>query len=293
MTELQAVHPGTLYVVATPIGNLDDLGARAQQVLAGVDFILAEDTRHSLRLLNRYGIRRPLRALHEHNERRAAGGVVRRLQGGDSAALVADAGTPLISDPGDILVRAAQEAGVPVAAVPGPCAVSAALSVAGLAAHRFCFEGFLPPRRAARLARMQALRREPRTMVLFEAPQRLRGFLQDAASCFGEQRPAAAVKEISKLHERARLAPLGKLRDETQAAEETQGRRVKGEFVVVVAGETAPSPPGRDEAERVLRLLLERLPRREAVSLAAALTGWGRNPLYRLCLSWKTGRDGQ
>ena len=275
-----AVRSGTLYVVATPLGNLEDLAPRAQRVLAEVELILAEDTRRSRKLLVRYGIRTPLSSFHEHNQRQRLARILQRLAAGDSLALVSDAGTPLLSDPGLPLVRKAREQGIVVAAVPGPCAISAALSVAGLPADRFRFAGFPPARQAARRGWLTTLRDDPDTLVFFEAPHRLPAFLADAAECLGASREAVLLKELSKLHEQARHGSLEALR---RWLEEGGPERKRGEFVIVVAGLGAPAAQ-REEARRVLRLLSDQLPRREAVRLATEITGVPRNILYRLSL---------
>ncbi len=274
----QSLHPG-LYVVATPIGNLDDLGRRAQQVLTGADLILAEDTRVARRLLQHFGIT-PVRllAFHEHNEQRSLSAVMDALHGGAVVALISDAGTPLIHDPGFPLVRAVHAAGLSVHAVPGPCAVSAALSVAGLPVAPFCFEGFLPPRPAARRTRLQALVHEPRTLVFFEAPHRLAAMLEDACACFGVSRPAALVKELSKAWEQVIQDTLGGLRD-WLAADPARGR---GEFVMLIA--PGPAPAAEQLARRLLQALAAELPHARAVRVAAAVTGLPRNRLYRLGL---------
>lgn len=223
---------GTLYIVATPIGNLADISDRARQLLGEVDFIAAEDTRHSARLLNALGVSTPLLALHEHNETARAPALVERLLHGETAALISDAGTPLVSDPGYRLVRAAQDAGIAVRTVPGASAPVAALSISGLATDRFAFEGFLPARKAARQSRLHALADEPRTLIFFEAPHRLSAMLADCAASFGAEREAALARELTKLHESCRRAPLGELARRVAEGEEP----ARGECVVLVAG---------------------------------------------------------
>lgn len=274
--------PGTLYVVATPIGNLGDISARAVQILATVDAILAEDTRVSARLLGQHGIGTPVHSLHEHNERGRVPALVARLTGGQSLALISDAGTPLISDPGYLLVRAAHEADLPVRAVPGPSAVTAALSVCGLPVHRFAFEGFLAPRAAARRRALQALRSETRTLVLLEAPHRLAALLADLVDVFGAQRRVCLSRELTKLHETVRTGTAGELAQWVGADPDQQ----RGECVLVIEGAAAE---GSLPAGQVLEVLLEYLPPRAAAAAAAAITGGRRNELYALALSRRQG----
>lgn len=277
-----SVRIGILYVVATPIGNLLDLSPRAQQTLASVERVAAEDTRHSGALLRHFGIHTPLVSVHEHNERDRCAGLVGELLAGQSLALVSDAGTPLISDPGYHLVRAAQAAGIEVVAVPGPSSLIAALSVSGLPTDRFVFEGFLPARAAARRARLSELAAETRTLVLFESSHRIAESLADLAETFGPAREAAIARELTKRYESVRRAGLGALAAHFAASEEER----RGEFVVLVQGAEAPDAGvGADAgAERVLRLLLAELPLGRAVALAAKITGARRNVLYARAL---------
>ena len=209
--------PGTLYVVATPIGNLGDIGGRALEVLGRVDAVCAEDTRHTRQLLGHFGLERPLLALHEHNEDAIAARVVARLQAGESLALVSDAGTPLVSDPGFRLVRAARAAGIRVSPVPGASALVAALSVAGLPSDRFVFEGFLPAKAAARRERLQALAAEPRTLLFYESSHRIAGTLADAVDAFGGDRAAVLARELTKLFETVLDGSLAELRARVDA----------------------------------------------------------------------------
>jgi len=202
---------GTLYVVATPIGNLADISERARQVLAAVAVIAAEDTRHSGQLLKHLAISTPMLALHEHNERQASQGIIERLQRGEDVALISDAGTPLLSDPGYLLVGAAHQAGIRVSPIPGASAMLSALSAAGLPTDRFVFEGFLPARAGPRRSRLEALQHEPRTIVYYEAPHRLLESLQDMLDIFGAGRPAVLARELTKIHETIRLSTLGEL----------------------------------------------------------------------------------
>ncbi|MBJ9975747.1 16S rRNA (cytidine(1402)-2'-O)-methyltransferase [Pseudomonas sp. S75] len=273
---------GTLYVVATPIGNLDDMSARALKVLAGVALIAAEDTRHSVRLLQHFGIDTPLAACHEHNERDEGSRFITRLLAGDDVALVSDAGTPLISDPGYHLVRQARAAGVRVVPVPGACALIAALSAAGLPSDRFIFEGFLPAKTAGRRARLEQVKEEPRTLIFYEAPHRILECLQDMQAVFGDERPALLGRELTKAFETLKGLPLGELR-EFVAADPNQQR---GECVVLVAGWTAPAGEQAvsSEALRVLDLLLAELPLKRAAALAAEITGVRKNILYQAAL---------
>ena len=273
---------GTLYVVATPIGNLEDIGARALRVLREVALIAAEDTRHSARLLQHFGIATPLVACHEHNERDQGGRLVGRLLAGEDLALISDAGTPLISDPGYHLVRNARAAGVRVVPVPGACALIAALSAAGLASDRFIFEGFLPARAAGRRQRLQALVEEPRTLIFYEAPHRLLESLEDMRVLFGDDRPAVLARELSKAFETIKGASLGEL-CAWVAADSNQQR---GECVLLIEGWQAPVGEEALSAEalRVLDLLLAELPLKRAAALAAEITGVRKNLLYQQAL---------
>jgi 16S rRNA (cytidine1402-2'-O)-methyltransferase len=273
---------GTLHVVATPIGNLADLSLRAQQVLGGADVIAAEDTRRTLQLLQSLGISRPLVSLFEHNESQRVPRLLERLAAGQSVALVSDAGTPLLSDPGFELVRAASRAGFAVQAIPGPSAITAALAVAGLPTQRFCFEGFLPARAAERRRALAALAHEPRTLVFFEAPHRIRATLADLAAEFGAQREAVVTRELTKAHEsiyRGTLAELGL----TAARDENFER---GEITLVVAGATPADAATADPAQlrRTVDILLKELPPGRAAAVAAQLTGATRAAAYALAM---------
>ena len=273
---------GTLQVVATPIGNLADLSPRAQQVLGGADVIAAEDTRRTLQLLQSLGISRPLVSLFEHNESQRVPRLLERLAAGQSVALVSDAGTPLLSDPGFELVRAASRAGFAVQAIPGPSAITAALAVAGLPTQRFCFEGFLPARAAERRRALAALAHEPRTLVFFEAPHRIRATLADLAAEFGAEREAVVTRELTKAHEsiyRGTLAELGL----TAARDENLQR---GEITLVVAGATPADAAAADPAQlrRTVDVLLKELPPGRAAAVAAQLTGATRATAYALAM---------
>lgn len=273
---------GTLYVIATPIGNLGDLGARARERLAAVDLVLAEDTRHTARLLAASSIERPLLSLHDHNESERVPEVLQRLGRGENIALVSDAGTPLISDPGYRLVRAAAEAGLCVSAVPGPCAAVAALSIAGLPSERFRFEGFLPAKPQARHSALEALRVASYTMVFYEAPHRLTESLQAMMLVFGPTRHAVVARELTKTFESVYRGTLEELC--SQAARDPDMSR--GELVVIVEGASAgETRTTAAELDRVLGVLLAQLPVRQAAELAASLTGTARNAAYRRALA--------
>jgi len=269
-------------VVATPIGNLDDMSVRALKVLRDVALIAAEDTRHSLRLMQHFGIATPLAACHEHNERDEGSRFITRLLAGDDVALISDAGTPLISDPGYHLVRQARAAGIQVVPVPGACALIAALSAAGLPSDRFIFEGFLPAKSVGRKSRLELLKEEPRTLIFYEAPHRILECLQDMEAIFGAERPAVLGRELTKTFETLKGLPLGELR----AFVEGDSNQQRGECVVLVSGWSEPQ--GEDvigaEARRVLDLLLQEMPLKRAAALAAEITGVRKNLLYQVAL---------
>lgn len=271
-----AERPGVLYVVATPIGNLDDISPRALQVLAAADLVAAEDTRHSGALLTHFGITSKLLSLHEHNEAERATLLLERLQAGADVALISDAGTPLISDPGFDLVRAAQRAGIKVSPIPGACALVAALSVSGLPTDRFVFEGFLPAKSGARRERLDLLGLELRTMVFYESVHRLAESLGDMAMSFGKGRFGVIARELTKLHEELRQGTLADLVNWAQR-DPVAG---KGEVVVLVAGAEIQASATEAEAERVLKPLLKELPVKQAAALAAEITGQKKNVLY-------------
>lgn len=276
---MNARKPGTLWVVATPIGNLGDLSPRAQQVLRDTDLIAAEDTRHSRTLLQHFGIATPLTALHEHNERGAVASLILKLQEGADIALVSDAGTPLVSDPGFRLVRAARAADIAVSPVPGACAAIAALSVAGLPSDRFVFEGFLPAKPAARKARLRELANEARTLVLYESSHRIVECCADLVDAFGAERAAALLREITKLHETHLGATLGEIA--ARVAADTEQRL--GELVLVIAGRGEEPDARLAEGRRLFALLREELPPAKAAKLAAAISGAPRKELYEHC----------
>jgi 16S rRNA (cytidine1402-2'-O)-methyltransferase len=273
---MSSTTPGCLWVVATPIGHRDDFSARAVEILRNVAVIAAEDTRHSRPLLQHYNIGTPLIALHEHNEREAVDAVVRRLLGGESVALISDAGTPLVSDPGFRLVRAARAAGIRCAPVPGACAAIAALSVAGLPSDRFAFEGFLPPKSAARRARLQALAGEPRTLIFYESSHRVAESLADMRDVFGGEREAVLARELTKLFETVIGEPLDELAARVAADPDQQ----RGECVLLVAGRGEEADAKLAEGQRVFAILREELPPAKAAKLAAAISGAPRKALY-------------
>jgi len=269
--------PG-LHIVATPIGNLGDITLRALDALAGADLIACEDTRVTRKLLDRYGIATPLTPYHEHNAAKARPVLLRRLSAGGAIALVSDAGTPLISDPGYKLVREATAAGHTVTALPGASALLAGLSVAGLPTDQFLFAGFLPPKEAARRARIAELSRIPATLVFFETGPRVAATLADLAAGLGQDREAALCRELTKLHEDVRRGDLAAL---TKAFADTEPR---GEIVLVVAPPPAPAPTSAAETETLLRQALDRLSLKDAVSEIADATGLPRREVYQRAL---------
>jgi 16S rRNA (cytidine1402-2'-O)-methyltransferase len=280
--------PGRLEVVATPIGNLSDLSTRARDSLANADVIAAEDTRRTLALLQALGLSKPLVSLHAHNEARRVPELLARLRAGSVVALVTDAGTPLLSDPGALLVKSAAGAGIEVRPIPGPSAITTALAAAGLATERFCFEGFLPAVERERRERLEELAAEPRTLVFFEAPHRIVAALVDFATAFGAERPAAVARELTKAHETIYRGRLGELA--ARAREDANFRR--GELTIVVQG-AAPRAASTDAAalRRTVALLLRELPPGKAAALAAELTGAKRQEAYALALEMKRKAD--
>ena len=278
---------GVLYVVATPIGNLQDISARALEVLRTVPLIAAEDTRHSKKLLAHYGIGTRLLAVHEHNERDITGSLLRHLANGEDVALVSDAGTPLISDPGFYLVRAAREANMRVVPVPGASALVTALSVAGLPSDRFLFEGFLPSRQAARRQRLQALAAVTVTLVVYESSHRICASLRDMVECFGGDREATVARELTKTFETLLHGTLDELLQRVEADTNQQ----KGEFVVLVHG-AAPRERSAVDADslRMLEVLMAELPLKQAAGLAAKISGLSKNVLYEEGLKIKEVR---
>jgi 16S rRNA (cytidine1402-2'-O)-methyltransferase len=275
---------GTLFVVATPIGNLEDLTPRARQTLVEVSLIAAEDTRHTGRLLMHIGCKTRLMALHDHNEEKVTGSVIERLQAGDDVALVSDAGTPLVSDPGFRLVRAAHEHGVTVSPIPGASAVTAALSVAGIPTDRFCFEGFAPSKHAARKDWLENLASERRTMIIYESVHRIADCLGDMVDVFGPDRQAFIGRELTKMHEQCVQESLHVLQARVKDGTIVE----KGEFVIVLSG-SAEEHESPLEVDRLLRALCKHLSAKDAAKVAAEATGLKRNALYERLLELKDG----
>jgi 16S rRNA (cytidine1402-2'-O)-methyltransferase len=277
---------GTLFVVATPIGNLEDLTPRARQTLTAVDLVAAEDTRHTGRLLITIGAKPPLIALHDHNEEQALHGLIETLKDGKDVALVSDAGTPLVSDPGFRLLRAAHEHAITVVPIPGACAVTAALSVAGLPTDRFCFEGFAPSKRAARRQWLQALAAEERTIVMYESVHRIKDCLADLVDIFGADRRAFIGRELTKMYEQCVQESLGTLKQLVDDGDIVG----KGEFAIVVSG-AEPSVETSLDVDSLLIELAAHLSAKDAARVAANLSGHKKNDLYQRLLSLKD--DGQ
>lgn len=277
------VTPGTLYIVATPIGNLKDMTPRAREVLEAVDIIAAEDTRHSGKLLAYFGIATPQISLHDHNEADRTPVLLEKLCAGQQVALISDAGTPLISDPGFTLVRAAREAGITIIAIPGACAIITALSAAGLPTDRFVFEGFLPAKSQARQTRLAGLAHETRTLVFYESVHRLTVTLTDMIEAFGAARYAVIARELTKLHETFYAGSLDVLQTQAQS----DANLGKGELVLLVAGTEENEDRESANAGQVLDVLLTELPVKQAAALAAKLTGVKKNHLYSLALKKK------
>ena len=272
---------GKLFIVATPFGNLDDLTDRARDVLSSVDFILAEDTRHSGKLLKYIGTSKPLIAYHDHNEREISTEILQQVLSGKDCALISDAGTPLINDPGYQLVSAAHKAGITVVPIPGACAVIAALSVSGLPTERFQFEGFIPAKRTERLARYQALSDKTHTLIFYEAPHRILTALQDAIDCFGADRMACIVREMTKIYEDVKRANLAELHSWLQCHSNKQ----KGEFVLLIQGAAAQKTSFEEaEAQRILYILKREFSTKKASDLTAKITGMKKNYMYQLAL---------
>lgn len=273
-----STHPGTLFVIATPIGNLDDISTRARDTLASVDLVAAEDTRRAGQLLTRLGVRNRLLSLHEHNEAERVEEIMEDLLSGRNVALISDAGTPLVSDPGYRLLAELRRQDLPVSPIPGSCAAIAALSVAGLPSDRFRFEGFLPAKGGARRRRLAELAHGRDTLVIYESVHRIQELLADIEQILGADRPITVARELTKLHEtvhRGTVADVRRLLDEDPGGD-------RGEFTVVIAGDPEPPDVERAELERVIEILLQEVSARQAATLAAEITGAGRKEAYRL-----------
>ena len=280
--------PGKLYVVATPIGNLGDLSSRARDTLQNCALIAAEDTRHTGILLKHFGIGTPQLSLHDHNEEMRAIEIIARLREGKSVALVSDAGTPAISDPGFELVRAVAAADLEIVAIPGPCAAIAALSIGALPTDRFCFEGFLPARGAARRRRLKSLESEARTLVIYESPHRVRETLEDCMTAFGEERAATVVREATKLHETTYRGSLLELSGKSKSDADF----ARGEIVLIIGGKPQTAADDADSEakeslDKVILALLAELPLKQAARLAAQITGARDNVAYKRALFLK------
>ena len=272
---------GMLYLVPTPIGNLGDISERCRKTLEEADFIAAEDTRVSLKLLNHLGIKKSLISYFEHNKASKGNVIVERILAGETCALVSDAGSPAISDPGEDLVKQCAEAGITVCAIPGPCAVITALSISGQSTGRFCFEGFLSTSRKSRQAHLDSLIKEQRTMIFYEAPHKLVNTLQDMAAVFGDDRPISLCRELTKLHEEVVRTTLG------EAIAKYTENPPKGEFVLVVAGapaEEKKAASAEDAAARVAQLMEEGLSRKDAIKRTAIELDLPKNIVYDAAL---------
>ena len=273
---------GMLYLVPTPIGNLGDISPRCRETLEQADFIAAEDTRVSLKLLNHLGIRKSLVSYHQHNQNQKGQGIVDRILAGETCALVSDAGSPAISDPGEELVKQCAQAGITVCAIPGPCALVTALSISGQSTGRFCFEGFLSTAKKSRMEHLESLRKETRSMIFYEAPHKLLSTLEDMEKVFGPQRPISLCRELTKLHEEViRTTLSGALALYAQQSP-------KGEFVLVVAGaepEEKPQATPEEAAAQVARLMGQGLSRKDAVKQTAEALGLPKNLVYDAALN--------
>ena len=270
-----------LYLVPTPIGNLGDISQRCRETLEAADFIAAEDTRVTLKLLNHLGIKKSLVSYYEHNKAAQGSRIVERILGGETCALVSDAGSPAISDPGEDLVKQCAGAGIPVCAIPGPCAAITALSISGQATGRFCFEGFLSTAKKSRREHLESLKSEQRTMIFYEAPHKLLTTLADMAEVFGGERPLSLCRELTKLHEEVVRTTL------SEALERYTENPPKGEFVLIVAGakpEEKEIPSETDAAARLAELIAQGLSRKDAVKQAAKELGLSKNAVYEIAL---------
>lgn len=276
-------HFGTLYIVATPLGNLQDMSFRAVSILQDVDRVASEDTRHSLPLLRHFSIQKPLVSLHEHNEQMRAKSLIEYLKNGESIALISDAGTPLISDPGSHLVRVVREAGIKVVPIPGPCAAIAALSASGLPTDRFVFEGFLPVKGKWRKDRMHSLKNETRTIIFYEAPHRIAHLLDDITDIFGGDRECVIARELTKIYETIHSGTLTEL----QKWIKEDKFRERGEIVLLVKGISEISDKNEMAYEEILKILLEELPLKQAVEITAKITKQKKNMIYEKALVLK------
>ena len=283
---MESVRTGVLYVVATPIGNLADMTHRAVQILSSVHRIAAEDTRHSRHLLEHYNIRTPTTSYHEHNEEKAAADLLTHLINGEDIALISDAGTPMISDPGFTLTQKARAAGIKVVPIPGPSAVIAALSASGLPVDRFFFEGFLPAKSSARRSRLEALCNYPHTLAFYESPHRIAATLADAAAVLGGQRSGVIARELTKIHETIRGDTLENL----CLWQSQDSHQSKGEFVLLISGNPEPVTLSEEEQwiDRLMTALTRELPVKQAVAIAMEVTGRRKNELYRRGLGDKS-----
>jgi len=272
---------GTLYIIATPIGNLDDISLRAIETLKKVDLIAAEDTRHSLVLLKNYGINTPCISLHKFNENKKSEYLVAELSLGKNIGLISDAGTPLVSDPGCHLVKAVQDAGIPIITIPGPCAAIAALAASGLATDKFVFEGFLPAKKVAQCERLEALKNETRTIILYEAPHRLLQLIDNLLEVMGTERQIVIAKELTKMHETIIAAPLPEIKSWLLA----DPKRQLGEFVILIQGAKEQKDVTISaDARKILAILLQELPTKKAVNITAKITNCDKRELYQLAI---------
>lgn len=274
------IKTASLYIVATPIGNLRDFSVRAIETLQNVNQIAAEDTRHSRKLLEHFGINTPLLSLHKHNEAARSKFLLKCLEKNQSIALICDAGTPLVSDPGRCLVELARKQGIPVIPIPGPCALTTALSVSGLVCDQFIFEGFLPAKSVSRQKKLKDLLYETRTLVFYEAPHRIQALIDDMLTIFGPERYVVVARELTKTYETIHGDNLAQLKTWLNSDKDQQ----RGEFVVLVKGAKLCATPAEIEIERILQLLLKELPIKQAITLAAKITLEKKNKLYALAL---------
>ncbi|MBE0484196.1 MAG: 16S rRNA (cytidine(1402)-2'-O)-methyltransferase [Bacterioplanes sp.] len=283
MTSVPLSQAGTLYVVATPIGHLADLTERARHILATVDIVACEDTRHTSKLLQHLGVRKPLLSVHDHNERDRLQHIKTLLDQGQSIALVSDAGTPLISDPGYVLVQDLRQHHYRVVPIPGVSAIITALSAAGLPTDRFTFEGFLPHKSGAKREKLEAQAQDARTLVYYEAKHRILDTLQMMADVFGEDRLACVARELTKTFETFYHGTLPQILQQLQSDSDQQ----KGEFVVMVTGNSQPASASDIDSDKLFRLLLAELPPKKAAAIVAELTGQNKKDLYQVALQLK------